>query len=176
MMPEQTQPSGQLTPLIGEQLPPQVVTQVQVVASSSWGAVQVMVGSQTHPQVVGSCTLPDPQVVAGHSQTQLEALRTFGAVQVIPAGQPQVHEVGSSTWGAVQLGTQALVPGQTSCPAGHSQAQVLWLRTFPPPQGGSQAWLPTQNSVLVGQPSQAQVLALKTVGSGQSYVVWGQVH
>jgi len=91
-------------------------------------------------------------------------------------GHAQVQVVGSSTWGAVQLATQALVAGQTSCPVGHSQAQVPWLRTLPPPQAGSQAWLPTQNSVPVGQPSQAQVLALNTVGSGQSNVVWGQMH
>jgi hypothetical protein len=95
-------------------------------------------------------------------------LSVFGLVQAMSVGQPHVQLAGSSTWGAVQLLTQASVLEQTSFPVGHSQAQVLWLRTLPPPQAGSQAWLPTQNSFPLGQPSQAQVLALKTKGSGQS--------
>jgi len=86
---EQTQPVGQLFPEIGEQPPPQGVTQVQVVESSRWGAVQVMVGSQVQAQVAGSCTLPVPQAV-GHSQAQLAVLRTLGAVQVLVQTHPQV--------------------------------------------------------------------------------------
>ena len=68
------------------------VTQVQVVASSSWGAVQVMVGSQMQSQVAGSWTLPVPQVAAGHAQVQLagssDCRLARGAHDPVPVRRP----------------------------------------------------------------------------------------
>jgi hypothetical protein len=60
--------------------------QAQVEALRTFGVVQVLL--QTHPQVVGSCTLSVPQLVAGHAQVQL-LLSDFGLVQLVTQPLPQ---------------------------------------------------------------------------------------
>ena len=101
----------------------------------------MVAGSQLHPQVVGSWTMPVPQVV-GHSQAQVEVLRTFGVVQVLLQTHPQV--VGSWTLPVPQVA------------AGHSQVQPL-LSDFGLVQLGTQAPLqrvkPVSQVTGAGEPS-----------------------
>jgi hypothetical protein len=142
----------------------------------SWvcGGVQ-LVAAQPQVQVPASKTLPEEHA----ARQELSVAQKFGDV----FGHPQRQLPGSWTWEELQaFGSQThpqvasgirLVPQLVGR---HSQPHVSALNCLGEGQLATQLWLLAQNSWPPGQPSQAQLLGLKTNGSGQSYTVYGQVH